>query len=101
MSRWPPRRLKIRSLAEKVWISSRRESRVARTVVLKLKTREFEILTRSHTPAVPPQSPEELVVIAFDLRGRVGLGTERKFRLVGVALSNFTEAESPGSSLFD
>lgn len=43
----------IRRLAEKVWTASRRESRMARTVVLKLKTSEFNILTRSHTPLVP------------------------------------------------
>jgi DNA polymerase IV len=43
----------IRRLAEKVWLASRKESRIARTVVLKLKTREFKILTRSHTPALP------------------------------------------------
>src|SRR5204863_698853 len=40
----------IRRLAQSVWSSSRKESRVAHTVVLKLKTREFQILTRSHTP---------------------------------------------------
>jgi DNA polymerase-4 len=40
----------IRRLAEKLWVASQKESRVARTVVLKLKTSEFKILTRSHTP---------------------------------------------------
>ena len=35
----------IRRLAEKVWSASRKESRIARTVVLKLKTSEFKILT--------------------------------------------------------
>ena len=40
----------IRSLTEKVWSASRKESRVPRTVVLKLKTSNFNILTRSHTP---------------------------------------------------
>jgi DNA polymerase-4 len=39
----------IRSLAEKLWSASHKESRIARTVVLKLKTSEFKILTRSHT----------------------------------------------------
>ena len=43
----------IRRLAEKLWSASRKESRIARTVVLKLKTSEFKILTRSHTPAPP------------------------------------------------
>jgi DNA polymerase IV len=46
----------IRRLAEKLWSASRKESRTARTVVLKLKTSEFKILTRSHTPDSPPSS---------------------------------------------
>jgi len=44
----------IRRLAEKTWQASRNESRIARTVVLKLKTSDFKILTRSHTPSSPP-----------------------------------------------
>ena len=91
----------IRRLAEKVWNASRKEERVARTVVLKLKTREFEILTRSHTPASPPESCEELTAIALALRERVELGSERRFRLVGVGLSNFQDALPARSSLFD
>src|SRR5580704_12662347 len=46
----------IRKLAELTWAASRKESRIARTVVLKLKTAEFKILTRSHTPSSPPSS---------------------------------------------
>ncbi len=83
----------IRRLAEKVWTVSRREPRIARTVVLKLKTREFDILTRSYTPPNPPSSCEELTAIALSLRERVGLGSERLFRLVGVGVSNFREAQ--------
>lgn len=44
----------IRRLAELTWAASRKETRVARTVVLKLKTAEFKILTRRHTPSSPP-----------------------------------------------
>jgi DNA polymerase-4 len=83
----------IRRMAEKVWNASRKESRMARTVVLKLKTREFRILTRSHTAGAPPQSCEELTEIALALRDRVDLGATQLFRLVGVGLSNFYEAE--------
>ena len=83
----------IRRLAEKVWSASRRESRVARTVVLKLKTSEFKILTRSHTPESPPSSCEELTNIALALRERVNLASQQRFRLVGVGLSNFQETE--------
>ena len=83
----------IRRLAELTWAASRKESRIARTVVLKLKTSEFKILTRSHTPGSPPSSCEELTSIALSLRERVGLDSEQRFRLVGVGLSNFLEPE--------
>jgi DNA polymerase-4 len=91
----------IRRLAEKVWSSSRKEPRVARTVVLKLKTSEFNILTRSHTPIVPPISCEELTTIALSLRERIDLGPTQRFRLVGVGLSNFREPDGTPSPLFD
>jgi DNA polymerase-4 len=93
----------IRRLAEKVWAASRKETRIARTVVLKLKTREFKILTRSHTPSLPPSSCEELTSIALTLRNKVGLGPKQRFRLVGVGLSNFDEpsgTETAQSELF-
>jgi DNA polymerase-4 len=85
----------IRRLAERVWQASQREARVARTVILKLKTTEFAIRTRSHTPAEPPTSCEEFTGIALALRERVDLGSQQLYRLVGVGLSNFREAQEP------
>src|SRR5215470_2880570 len=83
----------IRRLAEHTWTASRKESRIARTVVLKLKTSDFKILTRSHTPVSPPSSCEELTSIALSLRARVGLNPAKRFRLVGVGLSNFRDPQ--------
>jgi DNA polymerase-4 len=76
---------------------------MARTVVLKLKTTEFNILPRSHTPCPPPSSCEELTNIALSLRERVDLGRRQRFRLVGVGLSSFREPEDtlPQSGLFE
>ncbi len=93
----------IRRLAEKTWTASRTEARLARTVVLKLKTSDFKILTRSHTPVSPPSSCEELTNIALSLRERVKLASDQRFRLVGVGLSNFREPEdaSAQSPLFN
>jgi DNA polymerase IV len=85
----------IRRLAEKLWSASGKESRIARTVVLKLKTKEFRILTRSQTPDSPPASGEELTHIALRLRERVTLSPQQRYRLVGVGLSNFREREQP------
>ncbi len=83
----------IRRLSEKVWTAASREASVARTVVLKLKTREFSIHTRSYTPAAPPASCEEVIAIALGLRERVDLGPGRLFRLIGVGLSNFKDPQ--------
>jgi DNA polymerase-4 len=93
----------IRRLAEKLWSASRKESRTARTVVLKMKTSEFKVLTRSHTPVSPTSSCEELTDIALRLRDRVALGPQQRYRLVGVGLSNFREPEEDAAQagLFD
>jgi DNA polymerase-4 len=96
----------IRLLAEKIWSASRKEPRIARTVVLKLKTSQFNILTRSQTPASPPSSCDELTNIALSLRERVDLGPQQRFRLVGVGLSNFSEPQEkddmpPQPALFE
>ena len=93
----------IRRLAEKTWTASRKELRIARTVVLKLKTSEFKILTRSHTPSSPPSSCEEFTNIAMSLRERVALNPKQRVRLVGVGLSNFRDPEDAAvqPALFD
>jgi DNA polymerase-4 len=83
----------IRALAEKLWSASRKELRMPRTIVLKLKTSEFKILTRSHTPDVFPASCTELTALALKLRERVELNPAQRYRLVGVGLSNFREPE--------
>ena len=93
----------IRRLAAKVWLASRQEVRVARTVVLKRKTREFNILTRSYTPSTFLSSGEDLADVAVSLRQRVLLSPDQRFRLVGVGLSNFRDAEQSAAQpvLFD
>jgi DNA polymerase-4 len=89
----------IRQLSERVWNASQDNARGARTIVLKLKTREFRSLTRSLTPAAPPSSCEELTSIALSLRERVELEPTQLFRLVGVGLSNFQSDEEEPSTL--
>ena len=93
----------IVQLADKTWTASRKEIRVPRTVVLKLKTKEFRIITRSFTPTVPPSSCEELTRIALSLRARVDLDRRQLYRLVGVGLSNFSDPaeQQAQSTLFE
>ncbi len=93
----------IRELAAKTWAAACRTERVGRTVVLKLKTGDFRILTRSRTPDSAPQSLDELTAIALDLRDHVNLPTTTLYRLVGVGLANFFDPDDTPmqSGLFD
>ncbi|HEX5354399.1 MAG TPA: DNA polymerase IV [Rhodanobacteraceae bacterium] len=89
----------IERLAEKTWAAHQREAagehgRVARSVVLKLKTAEFRIMTRTLTPAERPSSARELAKIACGLRARVSLPARTCYRLVGVGLAGFVERDS-------
>ena len=98
----------IRRLAADTWRGYAKEwqqhpGRIARTVVLKLKTADFRILTRSLTADAPPTSEDELARMACSLRERVGLPPPTRYRLVGVGLSGFVEPDdSPlQEDLFD
>ena len=93
----------IRELADKVWAATRKETRVGHTVVLKLKTREFRILTRSLTPVEMPSSAQALAELALALRERVQLPQNTRYRLVGVGIGNFRDAETADAqpSLFE
>jgi len=79
----------IAKLAERVWTASRKDAREARTIVLKLKTSEFAILTRSQTLTRPIESALELAAVAQALRTRVARLPTERYRLVGVGLSHF------------
>ncbi len=84
----------IRRLAADTWAGYAKEwqqhpGRIARTVVLKLKTADFRILTRSLTAITPPTSEQQLADIACALRDRVDLPIDTRYRLVGVGLAGF------------
>ena len=88
----------IERLAEKTWAAHQREEserrRVARSIVLKLKTAEFRILTRTLTPPERPMSAHALAETACALRARVALPHRTRYRLVGVGLSGFVDLDS-------
>ncbi len=90
----------IRRLAQKVWHASKGNIRQARTVVLKLKTREFSSFTRSLTPRTPILTCEDLTKIALGLQERVNLPAQQLYRLVGVGLSNFRYEEQLADDAF-
>jgi DNA polymerase IV len=79
----------IRRLAERTHAAALRRGGGARTVVLKLKTSDFRVLTRSLTPPQPPTSAAALAELALSLCQRVELPGHTRYRLVGVGLANF------------
>lgn len=93
----------ITEAAERVWNAARKSTRVGRTIVVKLKTSEFRIITRSVTPPRPPDSCKQLVDTAFALLERVDLPETTRYRLAGVGLSNFRDRKEneAQSGLFD
>ena len=95
----------ITRLAERVWTLAQREAeregRRPRTVQLKLKTAEFQTLTRSFSPQPMPDSATALAETALALRDRVELPARTRYRLVGVGLAHFEDAsEAAQDGLF-
>ena len=84
-------------MAERTWHAARKLGRPGHTVVLKLKTADFRILTRSLTLPLPPDSDDTLAERALGLRARVDLPPATRYRLVGVGLSGF-EQEAPADA---
>jgi DNA polymerase IV len=82
----------IRRMAARTWQAAQRMQQPAHTVVLKLKTADFRILTRSLTQADPPRDEQDLAARALGLRQRVELPAHTRYRLVGVGLSGFRPA---------
>jgi len=79
-------------LATKVWDQAVKKGAIGRTVVLKLKTDRFRILTRTQTLARAPTSEQALAEVARQLCARVDLPADTRYRLAGVGMSNFDDA---------
>lgn len=92
----------VRRMAERTWHAAQRLGQPAATVVLKLKTADFRILTRSLTRKPAPDSAEALAERALALSARVNLPAQTRYRLVGVGLSGFESGDAPAQpQLFD
>jgi len=83
----------IEPLAVRTWRAREKTGRTPHTVILKLKTAQFQLLTRSLTPDTPPDSLDALIQIAIGLLDRVGLPGSTRYRLLGVGLSGFREPD--------
>jgi DNA polymerase-4 len=92
-------------LAEKVWDQGIKKGAIGRTVVLKLKTDRFRLLTRTMTLTQAPRSAHDLAMVAHQLCTRVDLPDSTLYRLAGVGMSNFedlaTQSRQVMLDLFD
>jgi DNA polymerase-4 len=88
----------IRRMADRTWDAARKLGRPGHTVVLKLKTADFRILTRSLTLPLPPDSRDTLTERVLSLRARVDLPPVTRYRLVGVGLSGFEPRDEPADA---
>lgn len=78
----------LRECAERVFTELQEEGKLARTVTLKIKYADFQLVTRRQTFENFLASPAEVFQAARDLLERTEAG-RRPARLAGISLSNF------------
>jgi DNA polymerase IV len=100
LAAFEPLAAELRDLAGRVEQRLRRSGLAGGTVVLKLKTAQFQGMTRQSRLAHPTQRAEVIVDHALPLLGREVDG--RAFRLVGIGVSDLAPAaEADPPDLFD
>ncbi len=86
----------LQPLIDKVWRHCEDEGTRGRTVTLKVKFADFELISRSRTVASTIGSPSELENVTVELM-RALFPIEKAIRLLGVSISGFgdTQEEPP------
>ena len=79
----------LRSLSEKVSARLKKKSIAGRTIVLKLKTRDFKIRTRNRQLADPTRLADRIFSTGLELLRKEADGTE--FRLLGIGVSDLCD----------
>ncbi len=81
----------LRSLSEKVSERLKKKGIAGRTIVLKLKSKDFKIRTRNRQLADPTLLADRIFSTGLELLRKETDGTE--FRLIGIGVSDLTDAE--------
>ncbi|HYH20163.1 MAG TPA: DNA polymerase IV [Azospirillum sp.] len=82
----------LRPLAEKVARRMAAEGLAGRTVVLKLKTADFQTITRSRRVDPPVRTAEVILAVGGQLLAQVADG--RPFRLIGIGCTDLSEPDA-------
>jgi DNA polymerase-4 len=85
-------------LVDKVWTYCESTGARGRTVTLKLKFFDFEMITRSKSVPAPPSSRDDLERLVVDLL-RVEMPVSKPIRLLGVSLSSLQAEADDGPQL--
>ena len=83
----PEMKAELRPLVDKVWRYSESTGVRGRTVTLKVKFADFQVITRSHTGPSPVADRSALATISADLLA-AQFPMPRSVRLIGVSLSS-------------
>lgn len=86
-------------LSEKVSARCKAKDIAGRTVVLKLKTKDFKLLTRSHSLTTPTQLADTIYRSGREMLGKATEG--RAFRLIGIGVSGLSSAAETGDGSVD
>ena len=81
-------------IAEEVWARTTKRGIFGRTVTLKIKYEDFELITRRRTLLTPVSEFGQLVSVAGELLGLIGTD-HKKIRLIGLILSSLQDASEP------
>ena len=84
----------VASVLEDVWSYCERTRIAGRTVTVKIKYADFQIVTRSRTLPVPVSSRAELERTSVELVRSI-LPLEKRVRLLGVSLHNLAPRGEP------
>lgn len=86
---------KLKELVDDIFEGLHRQGRMGRTIVLKLKYHDFELITRSRTLSQMPASAREVFEIACQLLEQKTLAGEKPVRLIGIGISGLDEVIKP------
>ncbi|MGD9479689.1 DNA polymerase IV [Shinella sp. G-2] len=95
-----PARAEITPLAAKVWRHCEGKGLHGRTVTLKVKYADFQIITRSRTTTTPIGALDDLEAIGQSLLEPL-FPTAKGIRLLGVTLSSFIDDEDTDARQFE
>jgi DNA polymerase-4 len=94
LTKFDPMAAELQPLIDKVWRHCEDKGTRGRTVTLKVKFADFELISRSRTLVGSVESRSGLEAITFDLL-RTVFPLEKAVRLLGVSISGFVDDDEP------